>query len=320
MNDLLRPAMYEAWHGILPVSPRALVAPCSPADVVGPVCETGDTFARDRALPALDPGALVAILDAGAYGAAMSSTYNMRPLAAEVLVDGARFAVVRDRQDHAALLAGVRVPPWLENTCMRSRGGARNAASLERRRLLARAALLWEAVWPRLWPALGLLGGFLVLALLGLPPLLPGAWHLLLLAGVAGGARLPALARLPRISARPSDGGGRAAAGTPIRPAPPTAGGAGRPARGDRRRSGDAGVLAGAPGARRGAAREAPGRRAAAGPAGARPGGAARRAGLGAGRRRRGGRRRGAGTAAPRPSARASNGRPRRPPSASRPG
>jgi diaminopimelate decarboxylase len=116
MNDLLRPAMYEAWHGILPVSPRALVAPCSPAEVVGPVCETGDTFARDRALPALDPGELVAILDAGAYGAAMSSTYNMRPLAAEVLVDGARFAVVRDRQDHAALMAGVRVPPWLENS------------------------------------------------------------------------------------------------------------------------------------------------------------------------------------------------------------
>jgi diaminopimelate decarboxylase len=113
MNDLLRPAMYEAWHGILPVSPRALVEPCSPADVVGPVCETGDTFARGRALPALEAGALVAILDAGAYGAAMSSTYNMRPLAAEVLVDGARFAVVRDRQDHAALLAGVRVPPWL---------------------------------------------------------------------------------------------------------------------------------------------------------------------------------------------------------------
>ena len=114
MNDLLRPAMYEAWHGILPVSPRALVAPRSPADVVGPVCETGDTFARGRALPDLPAGALAAILDAGAYGAAMSSTYNMRPLAAEVLVDGARFAVVRDRQDHAALLAGVRVPPWLE--------------------------------------------------------------------------------------------------------------------------------------------------------------------------------------------------------------
>jgi diaminopimelate decarboxylase len=113
MNDLLRPAMYDAWHGILPVGPAAYTAPLSPADVVGPVCETGDTFTRDRALPDLEPGALVALLDAGAYGAAMSSTYNMRPLAAEVLVDGARFAVVRDRQDHAALLAGQRLPPWL---------------------------------------------------------------------------------------------------------------------------------------------------------------------------------------------------------------
>ncbi len=113
MNDLLRPALYESWHGILPVGPAALVAACSPADVVGPVCETGDTFARGRVLPSLEPGALVAFLDAGAYGAAMSSTYNMRPLAAEVLVDGSRFAVVRDRQDHAALLAGQRVPDWL---------------------------------------------------------------------------------------------------------------------------------------------------------------------------------------------------------------
>jgi diaminopimelate decarboxylase len=111
-NDLIRPAMYDAWHGILPVGAAALAAPCTPADVVGPVCETGDTFTRDRALPGLEPGALVALLDAGAYGAAMSSTYNMRPLAAEVLVDGARFAVVRERQDHAALLAGQRLPAW----------------------------------------------------------------------------------------------------------------------------------------------------------------------------------------------------------------
>jgi diaminopimelate decarboxylase len=114
MNDLVRPAMYEAWHGILPVSPVALVAPLSPAEVVGPVCETGDTFVRDRALPAMEPGALVAFLDTGAYGSVMSSTYNARPLAAEVLVDGGRFAVVRDRQGYEALLAGQRLPPWLE--------------------------------------------------------------------------------------------------------------------------------------------------------------------------------------------------------------
>jgi diaminopimelate decarboxylase len=113
MNDLVRPAMYEAWHGILPVSPQHHVAPVSPCDVVGPVCETGDTFARNRGLPMLEPGSLVAFLDAGAYGAAMSSTYNARPLAAEVLVDGARFAVVRERQTQEALLAGQRLPDWM---------------------------------------------------------------------------------------------------------------------------------------------------------------------------------------------------------------
>ncbi|HYF07982.1 MAG TPA: diaminopimelate decarboxylase [Acetobacteraceae bacterium] len=113
MNDLIRPAMYEAWHGILPVSSAALARPRSPAEVVGPVCETGDTFARARALPSFEAGELIAFLDAGAYGAVMSSTYNARPLAPEVLVDGSRFAVVRDRQSHEALLHGQRVPAWL---------------------------------------------------------------------------------------------------------------------------------------------------------------------------------------------------------------
>ena len=113
MNDLVRPAMYEAWHGIVPVAPAAFAAPVSPADVVGPVCETGDTFARGRGLPALEPGSLVAFLDAGAYGAAMSSTYNNRPLAAEVLVDGDRFAVIRPRQTQEALLAMHRLPDWM---------------------------------------------------------------------------------------------------------------------------------------------------------------------------------------------------------------
>jgi diaminopimelate decarboxylase len=113
MNDLVRPAMYEAWHGIVPVSPARFHAPLAPCDVVGPVCETGDTFARNRGLPDLEPGSLVAFLDAGAYGASMSSTYNARPLAAEVLVDGARLAVVRERQTPEALLAGQRLPAWL---------------------------------------------------------------------------------------------------------------------------------------------------------------------------------------------------------------
>lgn len=112
MNDLLRPAMYEAWHGILPVSPVSFHAPLSPADVVGPVCESSDTFAKGRDLPALPPDSLVAFLDAGAYGASMSSTYNARPLAAEVMVEGARFAVIRDRQSYDALLERQRLPDW----------------------------------------------------------------------------------------------------------------------------------------------------------------------------------------------------------------
>lgn len=110
MNDLLRPAMYDAWHGIVPVSAAAAVGPVTPADVVGPVCEPGDRFARDRLLPSLDPGERVAILDAGAYGAVMSSSYNARPRAAEVLVDGASWATIRPRQTHAALWADEIIP------------------------------------------------------------------------------------------------------------------------------------------------------------------------------------------------------------------
>ena len=110
MNDLVRPALYDAWHGIVPVSATDLVTPVSPADVVGPVCETGDTFARERALPSLPPGARVAILDAGAYGAVMSSTYNARPRAAEVMVDGFDWTLIRARQTHEALWADEIVP------------------------------------------------------------------------------------------------------------------------------------------------------------------------------------------------------------------
>lgn len=110
MNDLIRPAMYDAWHGIVPVSAADAARPVSPADVVGPICETGDTFARDRALPPLKPNARVAILDAGAYGRVMSSNYNARPLAAEVLVDGTDWSVIRDRPTHDALWSGERMP------------------------------------------------------------------------------------------------------------------------------------------------------------------------------------------------------------------
>ena len=113
MNDLLRPAMYEAWHGIVPVSAADAVQPLAAADVVGPVCESGDTFARGRRLPPLARNARLAILDAGAYGSVMSSTYNARPLAAEVLIDGGRWSVIRARQPIEALWAGETVPDWL---------------------------------------------------------------------------------------------------------------------------------------------------------------------------------------------------------------
>ena len=113
MNDLLRPAMYEAWHGVVPVGARDAVLPTSAADIVGPVCESGDTFARARALPPLMPRSRLAILDAGAYGSVMSSTYNARPLAAEVMVDGGRWSVIRARQELEALWAAERVPDWL---------------------------------------------------------------------------------------------------------------------------------------------------------------------------------------------------------------
>lgn len=114
MNDLIRPAMYDAWHGIVPIAAHDAAAPVEPADVVGPICETGDTFARDRMLPPLAPNARVAILDAGAYGSTMSSNYNARPLAAEVLVDGGKWSVIRNRQSHIDLWRDEQVPNWLK--------------------------------------------------------------------------------------------------------------------------------------------------------------------------------------------------------------
>jgi diaminopimelate decarboxylase len=113
MNDLVRPAMYKAEHGIIPVRQPARDAAVSPADVVGPVCETTDTFTRDRMLPPLGEDDLVAFLTAGAYGAVMSSTYNTRPLVPEVLVSGDRFAVIRARPSYDDLLALDTVPDWL---------------------------------------------------------------------------------------------------------------------------------------------------------------------------------------------------------------
>jgi len=111
MNDLVRPAMYDAFHEIRPVRPRS--GDSATYDVVGPVCETGDTFARDRALPPLEAGDLIAFMTAGAYGAVMSSEYNSRPLAAEVLVKGDRFALVRKRPTYDEMLAREPLADWL---------------------------------------------------------------------------------------------------------------------------------------------------------------------------------------------------------------
>jgi len=112
MNDLIRPAMYDAYHDIRPVRPRPGAAAI--ADVVGPVCETGDTFTRDRMLPPLEAGDLVAFMSAGAYGASMSSEYNSRLLVPEVLVRGADWAVVRPRPTYEEMLARESRPTWLD--------------------------------------------------------------------------------------------------------------------------------------------------------------------------------------------------------------
>lgn len=103
MNDLIRPALYQAYHEIVPVKPRAGRAKA--VDVVGPVCETGDFFARDRKLAPVEPGDLVALLDAGAYGMAQSSNYNTRPRAAEILVESGKARLIRRRETIADLLA-----------------------------------------------------------------------------------------------------------------------------------------------------------------------------------------------------------------------
>ncbi len=112
MNDLIRPTLYEGYHRVEPVAGRSR-PDAGPADVVGPICESGDYLAKDRPLPAVAAGELLAVRDAGAYGAVMASTYNSRPLVPEVLVDGDRWAVVRPRQDISALIGLDRVPDWI---------------------------------------------------------------------------------------------------------------------------------------------------------------------------------------------------------------
>ncbi len=113
MNDFIRPSLYDAWHEIVPILQPAAMTERKPVDIVGPVCETGDTFALQRPLPAVAAGDLLAMLSAGAYGAVMSSSYNSRLLVPEVLVRGDRFAVIRPRPSYDALLSQDRMPDWL---------------------------------------------------------------------------------------------------------------------------------------------------------------------------------------------------------------
>ena len=115
MNDLIRPAMYGAHHDIVPVVEAAAGVEMRPYDVVGPVCESGDTFTKGRDLPPLAAGDLVAFRSAGAYGAVMSSEYNTRPLIPEVLVHGDRFAVIRPRPSYDEIIERDVVPEWMQD-------------------------------------------------------------------------------------------------------------------------------------------------------------------------------------------------------------
>ncbi|MBV1863588.1 MAG: diaminopimelate decarboxylase [Rhodobacteraceae bacterium] len=115
MNDLIRPAMYEAHHDIVPVIEPLAAAEQTPVDIVGPVCESGDTFAKQRNLPHMGDGDLIAFRSAGAYGAVMASEYNSRPLIPEVLVMGDQFAVIRARPTFEEMLNRDKIPEWLQN-------------------------------------------------------------------------------------------------------------------------------------------------------------------------------------------------------------
>ncbi len=111
MNDLIRPTLYEAYHAITPVA--NLDRPEKSYDVVGPICESGDTFGIDREMPEVHDGELVAIHSAGAYGFSMASNYNSRPLPAEIMVDGDKVAIIRQRQDLSDIMKGEDIPDWL---------------------------------------------------------------------------------------------------------------------------------------------------------------------------------------------------------------
>jgi diaminopimelate decarboxylase len=114
MNDLVRPAMYDAYHELVPLV-RDTTRPALKADLVGPICESGDCFGKDRTLQLVGEGEIVAFMSAGAYGYTMASRYNTRPMAAEVLVSGSRFELVNARETFEAMLAGEKIPGFLKS-------------------------------------------------------------------------------------------------------------------------------------------------------------------------------------------------------------
>ena len=113
MNDLIRPSLYSAYHDIRPVFESVLQRPKHDVDVVGPVCESGDFLAKDRALPEIKSGDLLAVMSAGAYGFVMSSNYNSRPRIPEVLVKDNEIHVVRARETYDDLIKGEAIPSFL---------------------------------------------------------------------------------------------------------------------------------------------------------------------------------------------------------------
>lgn len=115
MNDLLRPALYDAFHDIEPVAAPGSAKPSETYDVVGPICESGDTFTKAREMPIFEAGDLLVLHSTGAYGAAQASQYNTRPLVPEVLVNGSEYSIIRARPTVAEMLAGESLPQWLQN-------------------------------------------------------------------------------------------------------------------------------------------------------------------------------------------------------------
>ena len=115
MNDLIRPALYDAHHDIAPVIEPAVGTPVAPIDIVGPICESGDTFTKQRPMPPVRDGEMIAFRSAGAYGAVMSSEYNSRPMIPEVLVDGDQFAVIRPRPTFDEMLNRDKLPEWMQD-------------------------------------------------------------------------------------------------------------------------------------------------------------------------------------------------------------